>query len=187
MTLVHIANPDRFAHVDVASVWGLFAHDHAEQGGLSGAVGADDAHNARRRKLECEVLHEELVPKRFGQAAGLDDLVSKAGAVGNGNVESGVLFLGALRKHALVVVDAGLILGAASLGALANPIELAVKFFPALALVYLCLSGWSARPTTTRQAAGATSDTRPPDGAPPHSAQKSFGRLAGSEGRPWRC
>ena len=89
--------------------------------------------------MEGQVLHEELVPKRFGQAAGLDDLVSKARAVGNGNVESGVLFLGALGKHALVVVDAGFVFGATPFGALANPVELAVEFFPALALVLLFL------------------------------------------------
>jgi hypothetical protein len=39
----------------------LLAGDHAEQRGLAGAVGADDADDAARRQLEVEVVEQQLV------------------------------------------------------------------------------------------------------------------------------
>jgi hypothetical protein len=56
-----------------AAVGLLLAGDHAEQGGLAGAVGADDADDAGRGQREAEVLDEEPVAEALGDVLELDD------------------------------------------------------------------------------------------------------------------
>ena len=54
--LVHVAQLDRLADGEGAGVRLFLAGDHAEQRGLAGAVGADDADDAAGRQLEVQVL-----------------------------------------------------------------------------------------------------------------------------------
>ena len=71
--LVDIAELDRVADADRAAVGLLLADDHAEQRGLAGAVGADDADDAAGRQLEAESSSiSSRSPKPFGQSVGLD-------------------------------------------------------------------------------------------------------------------
>src|SRR6185369_16037037 len=53
--LVDVAELDGLADLELALVGLLEAHDHAEQGGLARAVGADHAHDAAARQLERQV------------------------------------------------------------------------------------------------------------------------------------
>ena len=50
MRLVHVGYLDGFADVERASVLLFLPHDEAEEGGLSGAVGAEDANDAVGRE-----------------------------------------------------------------------------------------------------------------------------------------
>src|SRR5690606_23768809 len=57
--LVHITELHRLADADRAAVGLLLPGDHAEERGLAGAVRADDADDAARRKLEGEVVDQK--------------------------------------------------------------------------------------------------------------------------------
>ena len=139
VALVHVANFDRFPHVDASSIGVFLAHDHAEQGGFARTVGPDDAHNARWGQLEGEVLHQEFVAKPFGQSRGFNHLVPQTRSIRNRDVQAGVLLFRALGKHALVVVDPRFVLGASTFGTLADPIQLSVELFATLALLFFFL------------------------------------------------
>src|SRR3546814_789886 len=67
--LVDIAELHGVADAQAAAVGLLLAGDHAEQRGLAGAVGADDADDGARRNLEAEVVDQQLV------AEGLADVL----------------------------------------------------------------------------------------------------------------
>src|SRR5690606_7025109 len=50
--LIDVGELDGIAHAELAGVGLLLAHEHPEEGGLAGAVRADDPHDAGGRKLE---------------------------------------------------------------------------------------------------------------------------------------
>ena len=55
----------------------LLAGDHAEERGLAGAVGADDADDAAAREAEREVLDQQPVAVALAQVLGLDHDVAQ--------------------------------------------------------------------------------------------------------------
>ncbi len=68
MGLVNVGYLHGLAHVECAGIRGLLAHDEAEEGGFSGAVGADNSHNAALGQGEVEILEEFLFAEGFGEA-----------------------------------------------------------------------------------------------------------------------
>ncbi len=60
MALVYVCNLDGLSDFERAVVGLLLAHDEAEESGLAGTVGADDAYNAVGRQSEREVFEEGL-------------------------------------------------------------------------------------------------------------------------------
>ena len=74
--LVHVGHFHGLAHLELALVGLLQAHDKAEECRLSRTVRADDAHDAVGRKHEVEVVEEQLVTIGLGYVLGLDDLVA---------------------------------------------------------------------------------------------------------------
>jgi hypothetical protein len=80
--LVDIGQLDRLADADGAAVGLLLAGDHAEQGGLAGAVGADDADDAAGRQAEGHVLEQQAVAVGLATPFGLDDDVPRRGPGG---------------------------------------------------------------------------------------------------------
>ena len=64
-TLVNMGELDRLPHLQLASIRLLIAHQHAEQGGLTCTIGADNADNAAGGEVEVEVLHQQAVAKPF--------------------------------------------------------------------------------------------------------------------------
>ena len=84
--LVDVGQLDRGADGEAARVGLLLADDHAEQGGLAGAVGADDAHDAAGREEERQVVDEQPVAVALDHARRVDHLVAQAGPGRDGDL-----------------------------------------------------------------------------------------------------
>ena len=63
--LVDVGEHDGLAQLDRAGVGLLLADDHAEERGLAGAVGADDADDAAPRQVEVAILHQVQDNRRW--------------------------------------------------------------------------------------------------------------------------
>src|SRR5262249_36442919 len=70
--LVDITELDGLPDADCSGIGFLLAGDHAEQGGLAGAVGPDNADEAARRQFEMQVLDQEIAAVALAQALGVD-------------------------------------------------------------------------------------------------------------------
>ncbi len=139
VALVDVANFHRLSNIETSPIGLLFSHDHAEQRRLTRSVGTDDPYDARWRQVEIEVFNQQPLTKSFLQLGGLDDRIAQARSVGDGDGQTGFLFVGALGQHLFVVVDTGFVLGAPSLGRLAHPVQLAFQFFAALGFLLFLL------------------------------------------------
>ena len=134
--------------VDISELYGLpdseisrcrllDAHDHAEEGGLSGTVGADDADNACGRQREIEMFVEQAVAVCLRNVVRLDDDIAQTRAVRDEYLEL-LLFLLHILVHQLVVGrKTCLALGVAARGRHAHPFQLAFEGLAALALLFL--------------------------------------------------
>ena len=139
MLLVDIDRLDRLTNLKYAAVGLLQSHNQAEKGGLAGAVGADDAHDAVGRQHEVQVVKQQLVAQGFGHMLGLDDLVAQTWTVGDEDFEFLLFLLDRLVQQFVVAVQARLSLGLAGLGGHAHPFQLALQGLLALALGFLLL------------------------------------------------
>ena len=127
--LVDVGELDRVADAQRARVGLLLADDHAEQGGLAGAVRPDDAHDAAAGQDEVQVVHEQVVAVALAEVLRFDDQVAQAGPGRDGDLaRSLALLLGLLLGEQLLVVgEAGLALGLAGARGHAHPLELALQ------------------------------------------------------------
>ena len=139
VALIDVANFHGLSNVEASPIGLLFSHDHAEQRRLARSVGTDDPYDARWRQVEIEVFNQQSLTKSFLQLGGLDDRIAQARSVGDGDGQTGFLFVGALGQHLFVVVDAGFVLGASPLGGLAHPVQLAFQFLAALGFLLFLL------------------------------------------------
>ena len=137
--LVDVADADGLADGKLAAVDGLLTHDHAEESGLTGAVGADDAHDAVGRKHEVEVVEKEAVAESLGYVLRFDHLVTEARAIGDEDFELRLALLLILIEEGFVRVQTGLTLGLTRLGGHANPLQLALKCLTTFAGLLLLL------------------------------------------------
>ena len=103
----------------------FLAGQHAEERGLAGAVRADDADDAARRQREGQVVDQLAVGVVLLEVLDGDDVLAEARAVRDDDLGGGDLLALGLGGELVVGVDAGLLLGLAGLGALADPFELA--------------------------------------------------------------
>src|SRR3546814_16185485 len=81
--------------------------DLAEQRGLAGAVGADDADDGARRNLEAEVVDQQLVAEGLADVLRLDHQIAQARASRNADAARLRRLVGGLRDQRLVGLDAG--------------------------------------------------------------------------------
>ena len=102
MGLVNVGYLHGLSHVECAGVGSLLAHDEAEKGGFSCAVGADNSHNAALRQSEVEILEEFLFAEGFGEAGGFDYLLAETGAVGNEDFQALLALFLVLVEHTVV-------------------------------------------------------------------------------------
>jgi ABC-type multidrug transport system ATPase subunit len=107
-----------------AAVRLLFAGNHLEQGGFTGAVGADHADDGAGRDLEAEVVDQQAIAKAFGNAIEIDHLIAQALARRDEDFLCFVALLVFDIAHFFVAGETGLALGLAGLGALAHPFQL---------------------------------------------------------------
>ena len=103
----------------------VLADDHAEQGGLAGAVRADHADDAARRQLEGEIVDQEVLAEPFLQMIGLDHHIAEPRARRDGDLRFAGLVLAGLGQHLVISADARLRLRLPRLGACPDPVELA--------------------------------------------------------------
>jgi len=68
----------RLADLDSAGVGFVLAGDHAEQCGLAGAVGSDDADNAAGRQPEGQIVDQEIVAEALLEVIEIDHVVAEA-------------------------------------------------------------------------------------------------------------
>jgi len=136
--LVDIAELDSFAEFERAAVGGFLAGDDPEQGGLAGAVGADDTDDAAGWQREFEIFEQQFVAISLGQALGLDHL----GAEPFGRLDQDLR----LADHAIFLrgdqivkrLDTRLGLGLPGLRALPHPLQLVLdRLLAALVLAFL--------------------------------------------------
>ena len=75
--LVDVGEIHGFAQTQAAGIRLLLADDHAEHGGLAGAVGADDAADAAGRQIERDIVNQQGVVKALAHAFGFDHHVAQ--------------------------------------------------------------------------------------------------------------
>src|SRR5216684_5854989 len=96
----------RLADLDRAGVRLFWPGDHAKQCGLAGAIGTDDADDAARRKLEGEVVDQEIVAIAFAQVREINHILAKTLRDGNGDLRRlGRLFRGFLHQILVALVS----------------------------------------------------------------------------------
>ena len=122
--LVHVGQVHGVAHLDVAGVRRFLTGEHTEQGGLTRAVGADDADNGAARHREAQIFIEQLAVELLGDAVDLEHLLAEALAWRNVQFLGLVALLEVLAGQLLEGAHPGLVLGAAALGVLAHPFQL---------------------------------------------------------------
>ncbi len=126
--LVDVRGEDRLAHLQDAAVGRLEAHDHLEEGRLSGPVRADDADDAALGQVEGEVVEEEVLAVRLLQALRTDDDVAEARAGRDVDLVRLAAAVGAaVGEELLVGLEARLPLGVAGAGGHADPLQLALE------------------------------------------------------------
>ena len=77
-TLIDIGEIDGGADLERTAIGFFAAGEHAEQCGLTGAVGPDDADDASAGQREGKVLNEKSVAESLRDAFGLDDDIAEA-------------------------------------------------------------------------------------------------------------
>ncbi len=127
--LFDIGEFHRLAQPDGTGIGLFLTGDHLEQGGLPGAVGADDADDTAGRQGEGHVLYQEPIAVGFAHPVRLDHHFSQPRSGRNINLELLGLLLVVLSQQCLVSVDARLGLGMAPLGRHPDPLELALQGF----------------------------------------------------------
>ena len=106
----------------------FLAGEHAEERGLAGAVRADDADDAAGGEREGQVVDQRACRRSaFFSVLDVDDVLAEARAVRDDDLGGGDLLALGLAGEVVVGVDAGLLLGLAGLGALADPFEFALE------------------------------------------------------------
>src|SRR5262249_35090635 len=75
--LVDIAELHRGTDAQGTAIGLLLSRDHAEERGLAGAVGSDDADDAARRQLEGEIVDQQPLAEALLQVCRLDDQVTQ--------------------------------------------------------------------------------------------------------------
>ncbi len=126
---------DRLADLDGALVGLLLAGDHAEQRGLAGAVGTDDAHDAARRQLEGEIVDQEIVAEALGQALEVDHVLAEPLRHRDDDLGGLDAAVGGLLQQFLVALIARLGFGLAGARAGRDPFVLALEGAPARLLL----------------------------------------------------
>ncbi len=131
--LVGVGDLHRVAETQAAGVGLFLADDHAEERGLAGAVGPDDADDAAARQGEGQAVDEEVVAVTLAQSLALDHQVAQPGP----GRDVDLVLLDALGRVAvlgqqlLVVGEARLALGLTGARAHPHPFQLALERPPA--------------------------------------------------------
>ena len=119
--LFHADDFDSFANLERTAI-GLFrAHDHLEQSRFTSTVRTDNAHDARTRQAEVQIVEQHLFAKGLLQVFRLNNDVAQALAVCNVDLSHLDLFLGIFGQEFFVSLETGLALCLASLRALLDP------------------------------------------------------------------
>ena len=137
--LIDVADLHRLAQAKRARVRLLLPRDHAEQRGLAGAVGTDDADDAAGRQRERQIVHQQLVAVGLAHAARFDHDVAEPRARRNVDLDLLELLRRVLVEQLLVGVEARLALGLTRARRHADPLELALQRLLTLALGLLLL------------------------------------------------
>ena len=118
---------DGLANAQRPGVGLLLSCDQAEERGLAGAVGTDDADDASRGQAEVESLEEEIVAVGLAQPLGLDDHVTEPRAGGNVDLVALAPRLGVGGEQALVGGDALAAVALAQVRGHLHPLELVLQ------------------------------------------------------------
>ncbi|MNS54791.1 hypothetical protein D3C72_876050 [compost metagenome] len=113
--------------LDLAAVRLLLAGQHAEEGGLAGAVRPDDADDRARRHLEAQVVDQQAVAIALAHVLELDDLVAETLAHGDEDLLGFVALLVVLAVQFVESCQTRLRLGLPALGVLAHPLQFLVQ------------------------------------------------------------
>src|SRR5690606_11775388 len=122
--LVDIAELYALADGDGSAVGLFLPGDHAEEGGLAGAVRADDADNAAGRQLEGEVVDQQAIAEALRQPLEIHDVVTEPLGDGNDDLRRTGRLVGGLLDEIVITLDARLALGLAGLGGGGDPFGL---------------------------------------------------------------
>ena len=129
--LVEVGQFHRGAQLDPAAMGQAPAGDQIQQGGFTRAVGANDADAIFGAEVVAEVAQQGLGPRGVGpvggphgQIFGLDRPFAQAPLVA-GQADLALDLAPRRLLHGLNALDTGLLLGAAGLGSLAQPLQLA--------------------------------------------------------------
>ena len=113
--------------------------NHFEQGGLAGAVAADDAHDSTGGQREINVIEQQAVVEGFGEGMGFYYFCAEAGADGDLN---GEVFFGGIKflsGEFIVSFETCFIFCESAGGVHANPFELLLEHLSAGGIHFLGL------------------------------------------------
>src|SRR5690606_12828428 len=103
------------AQADAAAVRLFLSHQHAQEGGLTGAVAADDADDGAFGNAEAEVVDQLAIAEALAQVLHFDDHITQAWAWWNIKFSGLVAFLEFLRIQLFEARQSRLALGLAAL------------------------------------------------------------------------
>ena len=125
--LVHVADLNGFSDAERAGLALHAAGDNPQERGLAGAVGADDADDGTRWHDKAQILEQQPVAERVGEAVGLKHHVAQARPRRDVDLQIILNALVLLAQQLLVVREPGLALGLARPGREADPLQLPLQ------------------------------------------------------------
>ena len=127
--LVHVGQFHGFADGDVARIRFVETGDHLEQGGFTGTVAADDAHDGTGRYAEGHVFIQQSVTEGLADTVHLDHLVAQPWTRRNVEFVGFVALLEFLGAHLLKAGQTSLALRLAPFRVAAHPLQFLLDGF----------------------------------------------------------
>ena len=131
--MVDVGQFDGVADADRSCVRLFLAGNHPEERGFPRAVGADDPDNAAGRQLKGHTIDQQLVAVPFGDIFGFNDQIAQARPRRDIQLARAGFALEIFPQQFLVGLDARLGFGMPAFGRHANPFQLALERFDAVA------------------------------------------------------
>ena len=139
MSLVYISDFYGIPYEEFSTVGFFFAHDHTEDGGLTRSIRAYYPYDSRLREYKVQVVVQELISESLAYMASFYHIGTQARSIRDIYFEFFFQLFLVFAEQAVIVLQAGFLLGLSSFRSLSHPFQLPFEYLLALAFCLLFL------------------------------------------------